>query len=240
MFISIIFSIFGVYFILRTYLWMSDLNFFSQKQLNFILMAQVFFIFVSIWLFHWSFLVISAILIAVLLIPTLPLLLFFKRNYSKYKEETIFFIEEIVLETKLNGSLRSSLVLYAMSVKNKSLFLQELVSTIQNRNLKPSNQEIATVSKDIATILAEPVNALQKLELKKNLLKNHLLFEKKIRKVTLQAKTQALISCLIYLFLYFYVLYSFGFNPTFLYSAVLFTIGFLITFNLGRNYKWKV
>lgn len=97
-------------------------------------------------------------------------------------------------------------------MKNKSLFLQELVSTIQNRNLKPSNQEIATVSKEIAMILAEPVNALQKLELKKNLLKNHLLFEKKIRKVTLQAKTQALISCLIYLFLYFYVLYSFGSN----------------------------
>lgn len=90
MFISIIFSIFGVYFILRTYLWMSELNFFSQKQLSFILMVQVFFIFVSIWLFHWSFIVISAVLIAVLLIPTLPLLLFFKKNYSNYKKRPFY------------------------------------------------------------------------------------------------------------------------------------------------------
>ena len=218
----------------------------SQKQIIDIqIVILLFFIILMSVFFNQPFIVwlfIGIFLITLILFP------YFFRLYCKkhLKKHLIHVFDELVLLLQSGKSFRSA---FLESLQNQSgwvkIQLNEIYSflTTQQEIQSISDPFIRELTVQLIYIDRTKNKTVEQVRSLRNQLKLIEDFKRKSSQVSLQIKSQATVTSIMFVLLLIYMGNQFGFQKNWiimLFASSVFSIGLVSIFLIGRNLKWKV
>lgn len=218
----------------------------SQKQIIDIQIIILMFFIILMFVFFnqpiivWLF--IGIILITLIVFP------YFFRFYCKkhLKKHLIHVFDELVLLLQSGKSFRSA---FLECLQNQSGWIKIQLNEIYS--LMINQQEIQSISDPFIRELTIQLiyidrtknKTIEQVRALRNQLKLIEDFKRKSALVSLQIKSQAAVTSVMFVLLLVYMGNQFGFQKNWgimIFASVIFCIGLVSIFLIGRNLKWKV
>jgi Flp pilus assembly protein TadB len=209
----------------------------------FVLAEALVSIFLSKSLFIYSF----SLWIPMILLSLSEKLIIF-RNRSRFKTELPLLLNIILLKMKVGHSFRSAMQAAGQNVSDFSRVKVEKI--LEALTLAPDSTSKMSLEPDLEQIIfhfrlieSESHLTIARLGQYRNKLKIEENFSSKTRRALHQVRVQSLVLVGFYILLVIFVIRRFGVVENLkviVGSGIIFSIGTLITWNMGRKYKWKV
>lgn len=241
-FMSVLFGIRALNFVLKQFVVQHFFSEKSKKQIQILILALLI---VTILTFSLYEMQVVALLFAVVLgMNVVYHFMVFKREKS-FKDNFCHHVDQIILEMRSGVSFRIAFERTIAKAKPfESVKLKKMLDLIQFRGfLSEKNKFIFNLVTELSQVDRHSHNAIQRLDVLRLKLRTQSEFRKKKNQAVLQIRAQGLILTGLYIVTLFFIMKvlpnSLHFSD-FLMSFSLFVIGGLIILYYGRSYRWKV